>query len=47
MHLHGYDFITDVAPGQPGSLTFRADMSGRFELELEDRAILIAELEVR
>jgi hypothetical protein len=47
MHLHGYDFIADVAPGQPGSLTFRADMSGRFELELEDRAILIAELEVR
>lgn len=47
MHLHGYDIIADVAPGQPGSLTFRADVRGRFELELEDRAILIAELEVR
>ncbi|HXV56749.1 MAG TPA: hypothetical protein VD704_02685 [Gaiellaceae bacterium] len=47
MHLHGYDFIADVAPGQPGCVTFRADMRGRFELELEDRAILIAELEVR
>jgi hypothetical protein len=47
MHLHGYDFIADVAPGHPGRITFRADKTGRFELELEDRTELIAELRVR
>lgn len=46
IHLHGYDLLADVAPGQPGRITFRADTQGRFELELEDRAVLIAELEV-
>jgi hypothetical protein len=47
MHLHGYDLLADVAPGQPGRIRFRADLTGRFDLELEDRAVLIAELEVR
>lgn len=47
MHLHGYDFIADVAPGSPGRITFRADKTGRFDLELEDRVELIAELRVR
>ena len=47
MHLHGYDLLADVGPGQPGRITFRADLVGRFDLELEDRVRLIAELEVR
>jgi hypothetical protein len=47
MHLHGYDLLADVAPGQPGRIRFTADLVGRFDLELEDRAVLIAELEVR
>ena len=47
MHLHGYDLLADVAPGQPGRISFRADVPGRFDLELEDRAVLIAELQVR
>jgi hypothetical protein len=47
IHLHGYDLLADVAPGQPGRIRFRADLVGRFDLELEDRAVLIAELEVR
>ena len=47
IHLHGYDLLADVAPGQPGRISFRADTQGRFELELEVRAVLIAELEVR
>ncbi|MGH3018864.1 MAG: hypothetical protein ACRDNR_01710 [Gaiellaceae bacterium] len=46
MHLHGYDLLADVAPGQPGRIQFRADLPGRFDLELEDRAVLIAELRV-
>lgn len=47
MHLHGYDLLEDVAPGQPARITFRANMTGRFDLELEDRVVLIAELRVR
>jgi hypothetical protein len=46
MHLHGYDLLADVAPGQPGRIRFSADLVGRFDLELEDRAVLIAELRV-
>ncbi len=43
-HLHGYDLSAEVAPGQPGRITFRADTAGEFELELEQRGIPIAEL---
>jgi hypothetical protein len=46
MHLHGYNLLADVAPGQPGRIRFRADLVGRFDLELEDRVLLIAELRV-
>jgi hypothetical protein len=46
IHLHGYDLLADVAPGQPGRIRFRADLPGRFDLELEDRVVLIAELRV-
>jgi len=47
IHLHGYDLIADVAPGAPAELTFVADVPGRFELELEDRGVPIADLQVR
>ncbi len=47
VHLHGYDLMRDVAPGRPGQLAFRATIPGRFEVELEDRGVPIAELEVR
>ena len=47
VHLHGYDLFADVAPGKPAKLGFTADTPGRFELELEERHALIAELEVR
>jgi hypothetical protein len=47
VHLHGYDVMRDVGPGEPARFRFRATLSGRFEIELEDRRLLIAELEVR
>ncbi len=47
VHVHGYDLFADVAPGQPARITFRADVPGRFEIELEDRHLQIAELEVQ
>jgi uncharacterized cupredoxin-like copper-binding protein len=46
VHLHGYDKSVDVAPGMPARLTFVASLPGRFEVELEDRALQIADLEV-
>ena len=47
VHLHGYDLLADVAPGLPARIRFRATQPGVFEAELEDRVVLIAELEVR
>jgi hypothetical protein len=47
VHLHGYDLMADVAPGTPAVLRFRATVPGRFEVELEDRGVQIADLEVR
>jgi hypothetical protein len=47
VHLHGYDVMRDVSPGRPARLRFRATIPGRFEVELEDRHLQIAQLEVR
>jgi hypothetical protein len=47
VHLHGYDIMRDVAPGRPARLRFRATIPGRFEVELEDRRLQIAQLEVQ
>ena len=46
VHLHGYDIMRDVAPGAPAQLALTADVPGRFEIELEDIGVQIAELEV-
>jgi hypothetical protein len=47
IHLHGYDIMRDVSPGRPARLPFRATIPGRFEVELEDRRLQIAQIEVR
>jgi hypothetical protein len=47
VHLHGYDIMRDVSPGRPARLRFRATIPGRFEVELEDRGLQIAQIEVR
>lgn len=46
VHLHGYDLMADVAPGKRATIRFTASAPGRFEIELEDRGLEIAELEV-
>jgi hypothetical protein len=46
VHVHGYDLKQDVAPGKPASIRFRADVPGRFEIELESAGKQIAELTV-
>lgn len=47
VHVHGYDLFADVAPGERARIAFRATIPGRFEVELEDRGVPIAELTVR
>ncbi len=46
IHLHGYDLTRDVAPARPARLRFEATIPGRFEVELEDRGVQIADLSV-
>ena len=33
LHLHGYDLITQLEPGAPGTLSFVARIAGRFPVE--------------
>lgn len=47
VHLHGYDLMEDVGPNAPATIEFTATAPGRFEIELEERGLEIAELEVR
>ena len=46
VHVHGYDLMADVAPGKPARIEFAASLTGRFEIELEDRGKPIAQLTV-
>ena len=47
VHLHGYDRSADVAPGKPAEIRFTADITGVFEVELEQRKQKLLQLEVR
>lgn len=47
VHVHGVDIFQDVAPGAPARLQFRPRAPGVLEIELEDRHLLVAQLEVR
>jgi hypothetical protein len=47
VHVHGIDIFRDVAPGAPARLRFRPRTPGVVEIELEDRHLLLAELEVQ
>jgi hypothetical protein len=44
VHLHGYDIMRDVGPGQPATISFRATILGTVEAELEDRRLQIARI---
>ncbi len=47
VHLHGYDVLADVAPGQPAILEVAATIPGVFEVELEGARLELAVIEVR
>ena len=46
IHLHGYDLSQDVAAGGTIQIPLHATIPGRFELELEQRKVQLAELTV-
>lgn len=46
VHVHGYDLYGKVPAGGTFLFGFDADIQGVFEVELEDRAVQIAELRV-
>jgi heme/copper-type cytochrome/quinol oxidase subunit 2 len=47
VHVHGYDLKKDVAPGKPAVLEFTADAPGVFEVELEEAALKLFELQIQ
>ena len=47
VHVHGYDVSRPVAAGGTARLEFVASIPGRFEVELEERGVPIAELTVQ
>lgn len=46
VHLHGYDRSSFVTAGATTTLRFVADIPGVFEVELEQRGVQLAQLEV-
>ena len=46
VHVHGYDVSRDLAARGTARLRFQATIPGRFEVELEERGVPIAELTV-
>jgi nitrous oxide reductase len=46
VHVHGYDIMRNVAADGTARIRFEATLPGRFEVELEDRGVQIADLTV-
>jgi hypothetical protein len=46
VHVHGYDLMKDIAPGETISFSFPASITGIFEVELENAGEQIAQLRV-
>jgi heme/copper-type cytochrome/quinol oxidase subunit 2 len=46
VHVHGYDLMKDVEPGQTVTFSFPASIPGIFEIELENAGEQIAQLRV-
>jgi hypothetical protein len=46
VHVHGYDISKDIEAGQTATMSFKATITGIFEIEFEHSATQIAELKV-
>jgi hypothetical protein len=45
--VHGYNLKKDIEAGTPGVISFKADQTGVFEVELEDEALQLVQLQVQ
>jgi hypothetical protein len=46
VHVHGYDISKELEPGKTATVSFKADITGIFEIELEGSGALLAQLKV-
>jgi heme/copper-type cytochrome/quinol oxidase subunit 2 len=46
VHVHGYDLMKDTVPGKPITFSFKASITGIFEVEFEESGEQIGELRV-
>jgi hypothetical protein len=46
IHVHGYDITKEVAPNQTATVSFKASITGIFEIEFHGSGTQIAELKV-
>jgi hypothetical protein len=46
VHVHGYDILRKVTPGKTTTVSFKANITGIFEIELEQSHQLLAQLKV-
>lgn len=46
-HMHGYDLEREIEPGKTAELEFKADLTGRFEIEDHETEEELGVLEVR
>ena len=46
VHVHGYDLTFETIPGEPVSVEFVADATGIFDVEIEQTALHILDIEV-
>lgn len=47
IHLHGYELVAGIGPGQDGVLEFVADQAGLFELETHEQGLVLVQLAVQ
>lgn len=47
VHLHGYDLEQEVSPGEDATLSFKAELTGRFEIEDHESGDVLGVLLVR
>lgn len=47
LHVHGYDISKDLTAGKTRTVSFKATITGIFEIEFENSATKIAKLEVQ
>jgi nitrous oxide reductase len=46
VHVHGYDLVVPLVPGEPATVSFDADQPGVWEVELHDAGNVLVELQV-